>query len=96
MYRIKYVQRKGFSYSTQCPITSTKKKKKAELQSYLIHIKRSRLLVCICCVYYFVITRMQKAASFLVGPSSQRAKDQQVAFQRWFLSVCLRTQQSRG
>ena len=28
MYRIKYVQRKGFSYSTQCPITSTKKKKK--------------------------------------------------------------------
>lgn len=83
MYRIKYVQRKGLSYSTQysvqCPITSTKKTK---LQSYLIHIKRSRLLVCIWCVYYFVLIRMQKVAFFLVGPSSQQAKDQQVASQR--------------
>lgn len=79
-------------HSTQCPITSTKKTK---LQSYLIHIKRNRLLVCIWCVNYFVLIRMQKVAFFLVGPSSQQAKDQQVASQRWFLSVCPRTQQSR-
>ena len=55
MYRIKYVQRKGFSYSTQCPITSTKKKKSRTPIVSHSHQKKQTFgmyLLCILFCYY--------------------------------------------